>query len=102
MEQYSIDEIFLDIHGIDCCINFEDFCQQLREQVCSDTGLTIGGTREKSLRISAKASLIRAPMFHSVASNILRCGTALTSRASSYFSSSSLARAIWLKASATG
>ncbi|HDC1791779.1 TPA: Y-family DNA polymerase [Salmonella enterica] len=42
VEQYSIDEMFLDIHGIDRCINFEDFGRQLREHVRSGTGLTIG------------------------------------------------------------
>lgn len=42
VEQYSIDEMFLDIHGIDSCIGFEDFGRQLREHVRSGTGLTIG------------------------------------------------------------
>ncbi|EAA3660410.1 Y-family DNA polymerase [Salmonella enterica] len=42
VEQYSIDEMFLDIRGIDCCIDFEDFGWQLREHVRSGTGLTIG------------------------------------------------------------
>lgn len=42
VEQYSIDEMFLDIHGIDSCIDFEDFGRQLREHVRSGTGLTIG------------------------------------------------------------
>ena len=42
VEQYSIDEMFLDISGIDSCINFEDFGRQLREHVKSGTGLTIG------------------------------------------------------------
>lgn len=42
VEQYSIDEMFLDISGIDRCINFEDFGRQLREHVRSGTGLTIG------------------------------------------------------------
>jgi nucleotidyltransferase/DNA polymerase involved in DNA repair len=31
VEQYSIDEMFLDIRGIDSCMNFEDFGRQLRE-----------------------------------------------------------------------
>lgn len=39
---YSIDEMFLDIRGIDSCIDFEDFGRQLREHVRSGTGLTIG------------------------------------------------------------
>ena len=42
VEQYSIDEMFLDIRGIDNCIDFEDFGRQLREHVRSGTGLTIG------------------------------------------------------------
>lgn len=42
VEQYSIDEMFLDISGIDCCIGFEDFGRQLREHVKAGTGLTIG------------------------------------------------------------
>lgn len=42
VEQYSIDEMFMDIRGIDRCINFEDFGRQLREHVRSGTGLTIG------------------------------------------------------------
>lgn len=42
VEQYSIDEMFLDIRGIDNCINYEDFGRQLRAYVRSGTGLTIG------------------------------------------------------------
>ena len=42
VEQYSIDEMFLDIRGIDGCMDFEDFGRQLREHVRSGTGLTIG------------------------------------------------------------
>ncbi|KUQ07674.1 Y-family DNA polymerase [Klebsiella aerogenes] len=42
VEQYSIDEMFLDIRGIDRCTDFEDFGRQLRKHVCSGTGLTIG------------------------------------------------------------
>ncbi len=42
VEQYSIDEMFLDIRGIDNCIDYEDFGRQLRELVRSGTGLTIG------------------------------------------------------------
>lgn len=42
VEQYSIDEMFVDIRGIDSCIDFEDFGRQLREHVRSGTGLTIG------------------------------------------------------------
>lgn len=42
VEQYSIDEMFLDIRGIDNCMGFEDFGQQLRRYVLTSTGLTIG------------------------------------------------------------
>ncbi|EEM6847458.1 translesion error-prone DNA polymerase V subunit UmuC [Salmonella enterica subsp. enterica serovar Montevideo] len=42
VEQYSIDEMFLDVSGIDSCIDFEDFSRQLREHVRNGTGLTIG------------------------------------------------------------
>ncbi|MEL7630897.1 Y-family DNA polymerase [Pectobacterium aroidearum] len=42
VEQYSIDEMFLDIHGIDACTDYETFGRQLREHVLSGTGLTIG------------------------------------------------------------
>ncbi len=60
VEQYSIDEMFLDIRGIDSCINFEDFGRQLREHVRSGTGLTIGvgmgptKTRAKSAQWASK------------------------------------------------
>jgi len=42
VEQYSIDEMFLYIRGIDNCIDFEDFGRQLRKHVKNGTGLTIG------------------------------------------------------------
>jgi DNA polymerase V len=42
VEQYSIDEMFLYIRGIDGCIDFEDFGRQLREHVYDCTRLTIG------------------------------------------------------------
>lgn len=42
VEQYSIDEMFLDIRGIDACMDFEAFGQQLRKHVRDGTGLTIG------------------------------------------------------------
>ncbi|WP_447870148.1 Y-family DNA polymerase [Serratia fonticola] len=42
VEQYSSDEMFLDIRGIDNCMNFEDFGRQLRGHVQNGTGLTIG------------------------------------------------------------
>ncbi len=42
VEQYIIDEMFLDIRDIDRCIDFEGFDQQLSVHVPSGTGLTIG------------------------------------------------------------
>ncbi|MFV4848080.1 Y-family DNA polymerase (plasmid) [Edwardsiella tarda] len=42
VEQYSIDEMFIDIRGIDSCIDFEDFGRQLRKHVSSGTGMIIG------------------------------------------------------------
>ncbi len=42
VEQYSIGEMFLNVRGIDSCIDFEDFGQQLRKHVRNGTGLTIG------------------------------------------------------------
>ncbi|WP_435956158.1 Y-family DNA polymerase [Dryocola sp. BD626] len=42
VEQYSIDEMFLDIRGIDGCTDYETFGRQVREHVLSGTGLTIG------------------------------------------------------------
>lgn len=42
VEQYSVDGMFLDVRGIDGCIDFKDFDRQLRERVRSWAGLTIG------------------------------------------------------------
>ncbi len=42
VELYSIDEMFLDVRGIDNCIDFEDFGRQLREHVRNGAGLTVG------------------------------------------------------------
>lgn len=42
VEQYSIDEMFLDVAGIDNSISFEDFGRQLREHVYRHTALTVG------------------------------------------------------------
>jgi len=42
VKQYSIDEMFLDIRGIDNCTEFETFGSQLREHVFACTRLTIG------------------------------------------------------------
>ncbi|OSL88351.1 protein SamB [Escherichia coli TA249] len=42
VELHSIDEMFLDVIGIDSCIDFENFGRQLREHVRNGTGLTVG------------------------------------------------------------
>lgn len=68
VEQYSIDEMFLDIRGIDRCINFEDFGRQLREHVRSGTGLTIGVGMgpTKTLAKSAQWASKEWPQFRGV------------------------------------
>lgn len=55
VEQYSIDEMFLDIRGIDSSMDFEDFGRQLREHVMNGTGLTTdaGMSTTKTLAKSA-------------------------------------------------
>lgn len=42
VEQYSIDEMFLDLTGIDSCEDFEHFGRRLRTHVLNITGLTVG------------------------------------------------------------
>lgn len=42
VEQYSIDEMFLDLTGIDFCEDFEHFGRRLRAHVLATTGLTVG------------------------------------------------------------
>lgn len=42
VEQYSIDEMFIEIKGLDRALMYEDFGRQLREHVKKVTGLTIG------------------------------------------------------------
>ncbi|MDD7998255.1 Y-family DNA polymerase [Kosakonia radicincitans] len=42
VEQYSIDEMFLDLRGVDNALRFEEFGVQLREHVYACTRLTIG------------------------------------------------------------
>ncbi len=42
MEQYSIDEMFLDLTGVEHCMDLEDFGRQLRQHVYDCTRLTIG------------------------------------------------------------
>jgi nucleotidyltransferase/DNA polymerase involved in DNA repair len=41
VEQYSIDEMFLDLTGVEYCMDLEDF-GQLRQHVYDCTRLTIG------------------------------------------------------------
>ncbi|EDN6661119.1 Y-family DNA polymerase [Salmonella enterica] len=68
VEQYSIDEMFLDVSGIDSCIDFEDFGRQLREHVRNGTGLTIGVGMgpTKTLAKSAQWSSKEWPQFGGV------------------------------------
>jgi len=56
VEQYSIDEMFLDLTGIDGCEDFEHFGRRLRAHVLSTTGLIVGvGMRpSKTLAKSAQ------------------------------------------------
>lgn len=42
VEQYSIDEMFLDMTGINFCKDFEHFSLCLRVHVLATTGLTVG------------------------------------------------------------
>ncbi len=42
VEQYSIDEMFLDLTGVEHCMDLEDFGRQLRQHVYGCTRLTIG------------------------------------------------------------
>ena len=42
VEQYSIDEMFLELTGIEGCEDFEHFGRRLRQHVQATTGLTIG------------------------------------------------------------
>lgn len=42
VEQYSIDEMFLDLTGLEHCMGLEDFGRQLRQHVYDCTRLTIG------------------------------------------------------------
>ncbi|EHS7369804.1 Y-family DNA polymerase [Salmonella enterica] len=68
VEQYSIDEMFLDVSGIDSCIDFEDFGRQLREHVRNGTGLTIsvGMGPTKTLAKSAQWASKEWPQFGGV------------------------------------
>lgn len=68
VEQYSIDEMFLDLTGIDFCEDFEHFGRRLRAHVLATTGLTVGvgmGTT-KTLAKSAQWASKEWPQFRGV------------------------------------
>jgi len=68
VEQYSIDEIFIDISGLEPYISFEDFGHQLRQHILKGTGLTIGigGGISKTLAKSAQWASKEWPQFKGV------------------------------------
>ncbi|MBK0167475.1 Y-family DNA polymerase [Klebsiella sp. S69] len=68
VEQYSIDECFLDVSGISHCMDLEQFGMQLREHVRNGTGLTIGVGigATKTLAKSAQWASKEWPQFRGV------------------------------------
>lgn len=68
VEQYSIDEMFLDLRGINGCMAFEDFGRQLREHVYACTRMTIGVGMgpTKTLAKSAQWASKEWPQFRGV------------------------------------
>lgn len=68
VEQYSIDEMFLDLTGIDFCEDFEHFGRRLRVHVLATTGLTVGVGMgpTKTLAKSAQWASIEWPQFRGV------------------------------------
>ncbi len=68
VEPYSIDEMFIDLRGINHCISPEVFGHQLREQVKSWTGLTmgVGIAPTKTLAKSAQWATKQWPQFSGV------------------------------------
>ncbi len=68
VEPYSIDEMFIDLRGINHCISPEFFGHQLREQVKSWTGLTmgVGIAPTKTLAKSAQWATKQWPQFSGV------------------------------------
>jgi len=68
VEQYSIDEMFLDLTGIDFCENFEHFGRRLRVHVLATTGLTVGVGMgpTKTLAKSAQWASKEWPQFRGV------------------------------------
>ncbi|HHP2038122.1 TPA: DNA polymerase V subunit UmuC, partial [Klebsiella pneumoniae] len=68
VEQYSIDEMFLDLTGVEHCMGLEDFARQLRQQVYDCTRLTIGvgAGPTKTLAKSAQWASKEWKQFHGV------------------------------------
>lgn len=68
VEQYSIDEMFLDLTGIDGCEDFEHFGRRLRSHVFKTTGLTVGvgAGMTKTLSKSAQWASKEWPQFGGV------------------------------------
>lgn len=66
VEQYSIDEMFLDVRGIDFCTDFETFGGEVRCSVREHTGLTVGVGKTKTLAKSAQWSSKEWPQFGGV------------------------------------
>ena len=68
VEQHSIDDMFLDLTGIDECEDFEYFCRRLRMNVINTTGLVIGVGMgpTKTLAKSAQWASKQWPQFRDV------------------------------------
>jgi len=68
VEQYSIDEMFLDLTGIDACEELEHFGRRLRAHVLATTGLTVGVGMgpTKTLAKSAQWASKEWPQFRGV------------------------------------
>ena len=68
VEQYSIDEMFLDLTGINACEDFEHFGRRLRQHVLRITGLTVGVGMgpTKTLAKSAQWASKEWPQFRGV------------------------------------
>lgn len=68
VEQYSIDEMFLDLTGINGCEDLEHFGRRLRTHVLATTGLTIGigSGPSKTLAKSAQWASKEWPQFKGV------------------------------------
>ncbi len=83
VEPYSIDEMFIDLRGINHCISPEFFGHQLREQVKSWTGLTmgVGIAPTKTLAKSAQWATKQWPQFSGVVALTIRRQLVLPTRA---------------------